>query len=77
MNGEKVLKSFYILDDKLLKIDIKKKSDRFLHYNRKMYFHDEEYFNNSNLPAYLELIQNKLHQLNEKLDIIRQNKRRK
>lgn len=70
MNGDDVVKSFYILDNKLLKIKFKTRYDRFIHYNRNMYFYDNEYMKNSKLDLYLKIIQDKLHELNEKLDAI-------
>ena len=68
LDGERVDKSFYILDNKLLKFDIKKKSDRFIHYDRNMYFHDKNYLNKSELDKYLEILQTKFKEINEKLD---------
>lgn len=77
MDGERVDKSFYILDNKLLKFDIKKKSDRFIHYNRKMYFYDRQYVQKSELDKYLEILCTKIQELNEKLYIIKSKSKRR
>ncbi len=74
MNGEKIVKSFYILDNKLLKFNIKKKTDKFVHFNRKMYFYDNKYVEQSNIETYLTLLQNKLKDLNTQLDTIAKSK---
>lgn len=76
MDGDKVQKSFYILDNKLLKFDIKKKSDRYIHYDRKMYFYDKKYLKKSNLGKYLEILNSRFKEINEKLDFIHSQRRR-
>ena len=67
MYKDNVEKSFYIFDQKLLKFNIKKKSDRLLHYDRQLYFHDKNYLEKSNLGNYLNILKNKLSDVNEKL----------
>ena len=71
MKGDKVEDSFYILDNKLLRFKIRDLKDKITHYNRKEYYYDNKYLQESNLPDYLILLQDKLHELNKKLDIIR------
>ena len=70
MRGDNVEKSFYIIDNKLLKINLRTKYDRFIHYGRKMYFYDNEYVEKSNLNTYLEIIQKKLHEVNTNLNTL-------
>lgn len=72
MRDDKIINSFYIINNKLLRFNIKDLNDKITRYDRNMYYYDNEYLQNSNLHDYLILIQNKLHELNKKLDIIRQ-----
>jgi len=71
LDGDKVVKSFYIIDNKLLKFDIKDKNDTFVHSNRNMYFHTKEYVQQANLGKYLCLLHKKLKSVNRKLDSIK------
>ena len=71
MNGDEIKKSFYIINNKLLRFDIKDLNDKFFHYNQNMYYYDNKYLQESNLHEYLLLIRDKLHNLNKKLDAIR------
>jgi uncharacterized protein YihD (DUF1040 family) len=72
MHGDKIENSFYILDNKLLRFNINSLNDKFNHYNQNLYYYDNKHLQNSNLHSYLLIIQNKLHELNEKLDTIRE-----
>ena len=56
MAGDEVKKSFYIIDDKLLKLDIRDIHDAFTHAKRQRYYHSQEYIDNSNLDKYIYLI---------------------
>jgi len=67
LSGDKVKNSFYVLDNKLLKFDIKNIKDRITHYNTNMYFYDEEYLKNSDFEKYLVLTNNKLTDVNNNL----------
>ena len=71
MQGDEIKKSFYIINNKLLRFNIKDLNDKIRHYGRNMYYYDKKYLKESNLSDYLLLIKDKLHNLNEKLDAIR------
>ncbi len=71
MSGDKIENSFYILDNKLLRLKIKDLNDKFNHYDQKLYYYDNKYLQDSNLENYLSLLQDKLKELNKKLDSIR------
>ena len=71
MHGDKVEDSFYIINDKLLKFEIKDTNDKIRHANQKFHYHDKKHLEESNLGSYLLLVRDKLHELNEKLDSIR------
>ena len=71
MSGDKIENSFYILDNKLLRLKIKDLNDKFNHYDQKLYYYDNKYLQDSNLESYLSLLQDKLKELNKKLDSIR------
>ena len=71
MRDDKVENSFYIINDKLLRFKIKDTHDKITHYNQNMYYYDKKYLEDSNLNDYLLLLQDKLHELNQKLDSIR------
>lgn len=71
MRDDKIEKSFYIIDNKLLRFEIKDLNDKITHYNRNWYYYDNKYLEESNLNSYLLVLRDKLHELNEKLDIIR------
>ena len=71
MRGDKIENSFFILYNKLLRFNIKDLNDKINHINRTMYFYDNNYLQESNLHSYLLLLQDKLHELNERLDVIR------
>ena len=71
MKDDKVENSFFILDNKLLRFKIRDLNDKVTHYNRKEYYYDNKYLQESNLPDYMILLRDKLHELNKKLDIIR------
>lgn len=72
MHDNKIENSFYIFNNKLLRFNIKDLNDKFYRYNQKLYYYDKKYLQNSNLHDYLLLIQKKLHELNRKLDAIRE-----
>lgn len=69
MDGDSVKDTFYILDNKLLKFKAKTLRDRFIHYNRNLYFYSQEYIDNSRLYEYIELLENKLKEINKDIDI--------
>jgi hypothetical protein len=71
MSSDKIENSFYILDNKLLRLKIKDLNDKFNHYDQKLYYYDNKYLQDSNLESYLSLLQDKLKELNKKLDSIR------
>ena len=71
MQGDKIEKSFYILDNKLMRFEIKNLNDKFSHYSQNKYYYDNKYLQESNLAEYLQLLRDKLSELNEKLDKIR------
>ncbi len=72
MDGDKIKKSFFILNNKLLRFDIKKLSDKIIHRNKNLYYYDKQYLQESNLPDYLILLRDKLQDLNCKLDTIKE-----
>ena len=72
MSGDEIKNSFYIINNKLLRFDIKDLNDKITHNNRKFYYYDNKYLQNSNLQDYLLLLKEKLQELNEKLDVIRE-----
>ena len=76
MKGDNIKKSFYILNEKLLRFNIRKLTDKFEHYDRNLYYYDNEHLQNSNLETYLVLLRDKLFDLNEKLDAIRAKQRK-
>ena len=43
MSGDKIENSFYILDNKLLRLKIKDLNDKFNHYDQKLYYYDNKY----------------------------------
>jgi len=57
MDGEEIKKSFYIVDNKLLKLDIRNLHDAFTHAKRQRYYHSQEYIDNSGLIDYIGLIE--------------------
>lgn len=65
MDGEEIKQSFYILDEKLVKLEIKKLSDAFTHPNRKIYYHTQEYIENSRLEEFVNLISKTLNRANK------------
>ena len=72
MSGEKIEKSFFIIDDKLLRFNIKDLDDKIHHSNQKRYYYNKEYLEESQLESYLLILKNKLNELNNKLDAIRE-----
>ena len=68
MKNGNIIKYFLIYRNKLLKVD-----DRFIienkriHYNNNLYFHTNEYILESCFGDYLNIIHNKLSELNSKL----------
>ena len=72
MQGDEIKNSFYILNNKLLRFNIKDLNFRFNRYNQNLYYYDNKHLQNSELPNYLSLINNKLQELNTKLDILRE-----
>ena len=71
MRGDEIINSFYVLDNKLLRFNIKDLNFKFNHYDQNLYYYDNKYLQESNLNDYLLLLRDKLHNLNAKLDIIR------
>lgn len=65
MEGENVKQSFYILDEKLVKVDIKKANDSFTHPTRQIYYHTQDYIENSRLEEFLTLISRALNRANK------------
>ncbi len=76
MNDNKVKDSFYIIDEKLLKFTIKSVTDKFTHANRQMYFHSDEYIKNSNLEAYLNLLDEAFTNVNKNIDALSATRRK-
>lgn len=72
MDGDEIKKSFFIINNKLLRFDIKKLSDKIVRYNKNLYYYDNQYLQESNLPEYLILLRDKLQDLNCKLDTIKE-----
>ena len=70
MDGDKIEKSFYILDNRLLRFNIKDLNTK-LNHDRKLYYYDNKYLQESNLHDYLLILKDKLQELNAKLDEIR------
>ena len=64
MNGEEIKQSFYIIDEKLLKLNIKKVSDAFTHTGRQRYYYSQDYIDNSGLSGYIDLISKTLNKAN-------------
>ena len=71
MLGDNIKKSFFIINNKLLRFNIKKLSDKIIHSNQKQYYYDNKYLKESKLHSYLLLLKDKLNDLNVKLDAIR------
>ena len=71
MQGDKIEKSFYIMNNKLVRFNIKDLNDKFRHDNRHIYYYDSKYIMESNLEKYLILLRDKLQDVNKKLNTIR------
>jgi ribosomal protein S13 len=67
MKGENIEKSFYILDERLVKFEIKKVSDKITHPNRQLYYHTQEYIDKSELGKYLKIVQSRLNEIIENI----------
>lgn len=64
MDGDNIQQSFYILDEKLLKFEVKKLQDAFIHYDRKIYYHPQEYIDSCRLGEYIDLMLKTLNKAN-------------
>ena len=56
LDKDSIVKSFYIIDEKLLKFDIKSLVTAFTHPTRQRYYHSQEYIDNSGLNGYIDSI---------------------
>lgn len=65
MDGEKIKESYCILDEKLLRLDVKNPTNAFTHPDRQQYYHSQEYIDNSGLKKYLTLILQTLNKANK------------
>ena len=72
MQDDKIKKSFFILNNKLVRFNIKDLNDRFPHDDRSILYYDNNYLRESDLENYFLLLRDKLKDLNEKLDKIRE-----
>lgn len=61
---EKINKSFFILDDKLVKFEIKSIEDNFTHPNRQQYYYTQKEIKHSHLGEYLNIIREKIATIN-------------
>lgn len=73
---DKVYKTFFILDDKLVKFNVKNIGDEFSHPTRQQYYFSQRVIDNSRLKSYLKLIKSQLEMINKHLlqDIDKQGK---
>ena len=72
MQGDEIKKSFYIYDNKLLRFNIKDLNDKFQNCCYNLYYYDNKYLQESDFEKYFSLVRDKLHDLNQKLDNIRE-----
>ena len=77
LNNEEIKDTFYVLENKLLKLKIKTLQGRLKHYDRNLYFYSKDYIEQSPLYKYIDFIQEKLEDINSKLNNILQLKREK
>ncbi len=64
LDGEEIKDSFFIIGEKLLKLDIKKYTNAFSHPTRQRYYHSQEYVDNSRLGEYIDLMEKYLNRAN-------------
>lgn len=64
MNGDNIKESFYIIDEKLLKLDFKHVNTAFIHADRQRYYYPQKYIDNSRLGEYIDLMGKYLNRAN-------------
>ena len=64
---DKVHKTFFILDDKLVKFNVKSIGDEFSHPTRQQYYYTQKEIENSRLKSYLTIIRQRLNFINEEI----------